>query len=248
MNVVSYLRVSGATQVEGDGLERQAKAIIDFCKANGLNLCSEFSERGVSGTTEGIDRPAFSLALARMNPHNPELEGPPCSAIVVERMDRLARDLMVSELLLKECRTRGIKVFSADQGNLTDMAADGGDPTRVLIRQIMGALAEWEKSVLVRKLRSAKDRLKAAGKMNVEGVKPYGFFKPEAALLKLMLDWHNGEPGRDDDHADHPKNYREISRLLNIMDSRTRSGKHWTEQNVRTIILNAKRKQQSNPL
>jgi DNA invertase Pin-like site-specific DNA recombinase len=242
MNVVSYLRVSGATQIAGDGFDRQDRVIEDFCRIHKLTNHREFREEGVSGTVEGIDRPMFSAALEIVS-WSKQNGGEPLEAIVVERMDRLARDLMVSELLLKECRTRGIKVFSADQGNLTDMAADGGDPTRVLIRQIMGALAEWEKSVLVRKLRSAKDRLKAAGKMNVEGVKPYGFFKPEAVLLKLMLDWHNGEPGRDDDHADHPKNYREIARLLNIMDSRTRSGKHWTEQNVRTIILNAKRKQ-----
>lgn len=243
MNVVSYLRVSGATQIAGDGFGRQNQAIEDFCWHNNLSHANQYQEGGVSGTVEGIDRPEFARMLDAIA--DPNSDSFNAQAIVVERMDRLARDLMVSELLLKECRTRGIKVFSADQGNCTDMAADGGDPTRVLIRQIMGALAEWEKSVLVRKLRSAKDRLKAAGKMNVEGVKPYGFFKPEAALLKLMLDWHAGSPDQVDECP--PKNYREIARLLNIMDSRTRSGKRWTEQNVRTIILNAKAKQQSKP-
>jgi len=53
---------------------------------------------------------------------------------------------MTQEFLLAECRKRGLKVYSADQGQLIDMAENGGDPTRVLIRQILGALAQWEKN------------------------------------------------------------------------------------------------------
>jgi len=36
-------------------------------------------------------------------------------------MDRLARCLMTQEFLLAECRKRGLKVYSADQGQLIDM-------------------------------------------------------------------------------------------------------------------------------
>lgn len=227
MNVVCYQRVSGISQADGDGPHRQADANKAFCKSHGLNIVQFFFEMGVSGTVEGVDRPQFSEALEFIAKHGD------IKAIVVERMDRLARDLMVSEMLLKICRENHIKVFSADQGNLIDMASDGGDPTRVLIRQIMGALAQWEKSVLVKKMRLAKERMKASGvpKAYVEGVKPYGFFGPEKVIVELMRKLH--EEG---------KNFSEIARLLESMDCRTRSGRPFKPQNVRGIILQPKKK------
>jgi DNA invertase Pin-like site-specific DNA recombinase len=135
---------------------------------------------------------------------------------------------MVSEMLLKECRDNGIKVFAADQGNLIDMASDGGDPTRVLIRQIMGALAQWEKSVLVKKLRAAKDRMKAEGKY-AEGNKPFGHIGGEKFVLDTIVRFHGDG-----------KNYTEISRLLNQSDMHNRSGKAFTPQNVRSLIVQHK--------
>src|SRR5216684_107322 len=102
MKVFSYTRVSGRGQVEGDGQVRQLAASKHFCKIHNLDWRGDFFEAGVSGTVEGLDRPEFVAMLdyiaARKLPPNPEI----IEAIVVERMDRLARDLMVSEMLLKE--------------------------------------------------------------------------------------------------------------------------------------------------
>jgi hypothetical protein len=143
---------------------------------------------------------------------------------------------MVSEMLLKTVRECGVKVFSVDQGVLTDMASDGGDPTRTLIRQLLGALAQWEKSVLVKKLKVARDRIKAQGR-HAEGTKPYGYCPAEKAILDLIFKWW-GAPGLSE-----CKNFSEISRLLNSMDARTRSGRPFKPQNVRMLILNHNKKQ-----
>jgi DNA invertase Pin-like site-specific DNA recombinase len=176
-----------------------------------------------------VDRPQFAKMMEFIA-HN----DCPIKAIVVERMDRLARDLMVSEMLLKSVRECGLQVFSADQGALTDMASDGGDPTRVLVRQLMGAIAQWEKSVLVKKLKLARDRIKASGK-HCEGTKPYGSMAGEIGFLKLMLQWFYAEG----------KNFSEIAMLLNSMDARTRSGRIFKPQNVRMIITNHNNKQKA---
>jgi DNA invertase Pin-like site-specific DNA recombinase len=161
--------------------------------------------------------------------------GEPVEAIVVERLDRLARDLMVSELLLAECRKRGLKVFSADQGALIDMASDGGDPTRVLIRQIMGALAQWEKSMLVKKLSSARNRVKAkTGRC--EGKKPYGFYNAEKPVLKVMMDL-SAVPGGT---------WRGVARQLNEAGLVTRAGGNWDSASVRRIVLVARKERGSN--
>ena len=167
MRAIGYIRVSGKSQVDGDGFDRQRVAIEVFCRENKVEMQSISFEEGVSGTVEGMDRPQFSTVVEHIEAN------PTVDCIVVERLDRLARDLMVQELLLRECRERGIKVFAVDQGRLDDMADDGGDPTRVLIRQVMGAIAQWEKSQIVKKLGSARARVKAkTGRC--EGRKPFG--------------------------------------------------------------------------
>src|SRR5690349_9352258 len=169
MKVVSYIRVSSRGQIDGDGPERQRESIQRFCGAHGLQLVCEAFEQ-VSGTIEGLAREAFSEMIEMIDKRK---QSDPIHAVVVERMDRLARDLMVSEILLSELRKRGIKVFCVDQGTLTDMASNDGDPTRKLLRQMLGAIAEWEKSQLVMKLRIAREHVKAT-KGRCEGAKPFG--------------------------------------------------------------------------
>src|SRR3970282_1778973 len=79
--------------------------------------------------------------------------------IVVERADRIARDLIVAELFFRECKSRGIEVYAADSGE--ELVNAEADPTRKLIRQVLGALAEWDKSQIVRKLQDGRRRKKA---------------------------------------------------------------------------------------
>jgi DNA invertase Pin-like site-specific DNA recombinase len=179
MNVISYLRVSGQSQVDGDGFDRQREAVGKFCEINNLDIRHQYREEGVSGTVEGLERPAFASAINHAETQD--------ASIIVERLDRLARDLMVQELLLQECRLRGVKVFAADQPGAIDLASNEGDPTRVLIRQIMGALAQWEKSVIVKKLRTARDRKrKETGRC--EGRKLFGTdnLDQKKVLLRIL--------------------------------------------------------------
>jgi len=231
MNVVSYIRVSSKGQLGGDGLTRQRNVIERFCKTHSLNNTFEAFETGVSGTTEATTREAFAemLELIDLRKVGPQ----PVEAVVVEKVDRLARDLMVSEILLTEFRKRGVKVFSADQG-LVDIATNEGDPTRKLIRQIMGALAEWEKSQLVLKLRVARQRKKAATG-RCEGGEPYGQASrekspgqnaKERSILELIRLWRE------------TMSTEAIAKLLNDGGFLNRYGKSFTRQGVLHLIKN----------
>ena len=220
MNVVGYLRVSGRSQITGDGPERQRLSITSFCKSYGLTLVSDFFERGVSGTVEGMDRPEFTAMIEHIEVDKE------IGAIVVERMDRLARDLMVQEFLLAECRKRNIKVFCADQGTLTDMASDSGDPTRKLIRQILGALAEWEKSQLVFKLRAARQRKKTQAGY-CEGQRPFGSWPAEQEILNFAVSMY-----------EMTGNYDRVAKMLNDGGFKPRYAKQFDRKLVRGLILN----------
>jgi hypothetical protein len=57
---------------------------------------------------------------------------------------------MINEIIVDQLTRLGARVLTADGADLT--TADG-DPTRTLIRQVLGAVAQFEKSVIVLKLR-----------------------------------------------------------------------------------------------
>lgn len=225
MNVFSYLRVSGTSQVDKDGFPRQQEAIAKFCARHNLICLGEFKERGVSGTIDAMDRPDFSDMLQKAE----AMVDFKIEAIVVENMDRLARDLMVSELLLRECRERNIKIFCTDQGELIDMAQEA-DPTRTMLRQILGAVSQWEKTRLVQKLRSAKqrNRLKEGW---TEGKKPYGHTQRERDLLSEM---------RAMQAIGH--SYADIASAMNAAGHRSRHSKLWTKHTVLSVMTGRRQK------
>lgn len=88
---------------------------------------------------------------------------------------------MVQEVILSQFAKIGARIITADGVDLT--SAD--DPTRRLIRQVLGAVAEFEKNVLVLKLRAARERKRAKGE-RVEGAKPYGHLPAEQAVIDRM--------------------------------------------------------------
>ena len=172
----SYLRVSGKGQIDGDGFPRQRDAVGRYAKRHQIEITREFCEKGVSGTKDAFDREALTDLFVALKANG-------VRTVLVERADRLARDLMISEILLGEFRKIGVKVISAECG--TELTVEDNDPTKKLIRQVLGAISEWEKSVIVQKLRAARMRIrKTDGRC--EGRKPYGFTDAEKAVVSRM--------------------------------------------------------------
>jgi DNA invertase Pin-like site-specific DNA recombinase len=211
--VFGYVRVSGKGQVDGDGFARQEKAIEDFAASKGWTVKRIFYERAVSGTVESMDREAFSEMLNLCGGVLP-------STIVVERADRLARDLIVGELLFRECQSRGVEVYSADSGE--ELVNAVADPTRILIRQVLGALAQWEKSSLVKKLRAARDR-KRVETGRCEGERPWSETDPTGHALALV--WIVGA-------RDRGESFRQISKQLNLTPHKPRRGGKWSPSTI----------------
>jgi len=89
----AYLRVSGKGQVEGDGFTRQLKAIREYAAAHDMKVVNVYREEGVSGTKESADRPAWSELMTALHSNG-------VSVVLIERLDRLARDLMIQETII----------------------------------------------------------------------------------------------------------------------------------------------------
>jgi len=165
--------VSGKGQVGGDGFTRQRAAIKAYAAANELKIVREFREEGVSGTIEAMDRAAWADMMATLHSNG-------VRTIIVEKLDRMARDLMVQEAAIADLTKHGFTLISVAEPDL--MATD---PTRVLMRQLMGAVAQYDKSQIVAKLRGARMRMKAR-EGRCEGRKPYGFNPGESEVIARM--------------------------------------------------------------
>lgn len=169
----AYLRVSGKGQIEGDGFTRQLGAIKAYAASNEIKIAQVFREEGVTGTRETMDRPAWAEMMAALHSNG-------VRTIVVEKLDRLARDLMVQEAAIADLRKHGFTLVSVAEPDLM-----ANDPTRVLMRQLMGAVAQYDKSTIVAKLRGARMRKRAA-EGRCEGRKPYGYYEGEDAIVERM--------------------------------------------------------------
>ena len=71
---------------------------------------------------------------------------------------RFARDFVTQELGLFALIQRGVRVLTANGDDLTDTS----DPSRIMMRQIAGSFAQYEKARVVAKLRAARDRVRVA--------------------------------------------------------------------------------------
>jgi DNA invertase Pin-like site-specific DNA recombinase len=208
----AYLRVSGKGQVDGDGFPRQLAAIKAYAEKNDIKIVKVFREEGVSGTKDMENRPAFAELVTALASNGVKL-------VLVENLSRLARDLMIQESILSDFQRNGYEVRSVAEPDLCSE-----DPTRTLMRQMLGAFSQYEKSMIVIKLRGARLRKKAATG-RCEGAKPFGAYEGEDIVLERILTLRNDGYGFD-----------KIASTLNIEGHKPRRGEKWYGSAVNSVI------------
>lgn len=217
---VSYLRVSGESQIAGDGFPRQREICLKYATPNGIKIVEEFRDEGVTGKMELEGRAGLSACLQYVREHGIGL-------VIVESSDRLARDMIVAEVIIREFQKIGVKVISASGGvDLTE--GNDANPTAKLIRQILAAVAEFDRCVVVLKLRGARDRIREReGKC--EGRLSYGTKPGEQEIVDRMFVLRS--------IGNTPK---EIAQILNSDGVPTRGTKHgkspWHPSTISKIL------------
>jgi DNA invertase Pin-like site-specific DNA recombinase len=139
--------------------------------------------------------------------------------VLVESLGRLARDLMVQESILHDLKRHGFELVSVAD---PDLCSD--DPSRKLMRQIMGAIHEYDKQMIVVKLRGARQRTKTK-RGSCEGRKRYGFYPGEAGTLIRIKELDAAGMTATD-----------ISKTLNLEGCKTRNGGDWLQPTVSKIL------------
>jgi len=229
MNIVAYLRVSTEKQAEeGCGLDVQRDSIRSWARANDHRVVLWTADEGVSGSN-GLDaRVGLADALRA-------LRTSAADALVVYRLDRLARDLVLQESLLGEVWRMGRRVYSTSPAEDAFLDPDGAadDPSRALIRQVLGAVAQYERAMIRLRLRSGKARKRSLGGY-VGGQVPLGWrvergefvedAEEQAALRRMQQLREEGS------------SLREICAVLDTEGMRTKRGGVWHANTVKLAL------------
>ena len=219
-----YLRVSGRGQVKGHGFARQFETIETYAKGHGYKVEAVFKDKAVSGTNDETHRPEFSAMIEDILSNG-------IRVVVIESLDRLARAYRIQEQLLIYMASRGITLINASTGEDVTQAIND-DPMKKAMIQIQGVFAELDKSLLVRKLRKARDaKKKATGKC--EGIKRYGENNAEEqAIIKKIRYLRRLPRGLNKKRA----TYQSICDQLNSEGLKTQRDKAWQPVQVWNVL------------
>ena len=212
-----YLRVSSRLQVHGDGFARQEAEIRRFAEKSGIEIQAIYSE-DKSGVTSEMDRPEFQSMISAILRNG-------VRTVIIESLDRLAREYRIQESLLIYLASKGITLYSArTEENVTEAILS--DPMKKALIQIQGVFAELEKNQLIKKLNQARERIKAAtGKCG--GRNSVRESNPELiAEIKSLKRKHGKRK---------PYSFAEIAEILNAKGYRNQSGNPLTGQNLAGI-------------
>lgn len=126
---VIYVRVSSREQAEGGySIEAQLEACRRFAIEKGWTIEDEFTELGESART--ANRTAFKAMIALLEEHGD------ISYLVVDKIDRLARNLADYAAIKARCKKLGIRLVSVTEG-----MEEG--PSGRLVEGSMVAIAEF---------------------------------------------------------------------------------------------------------
>jgi len=214
---VAYLRTSSAANVNGDSAHRQDHAIGEHAARAGLEVHACFYDAAVSGTDPVDTRPGFAAMLEHCAARG-------ITTVIVEAASRFSRDLIVQETGYAYLRERGVTLVAADDPD----AFTADTPTAVLIRQVLGAVSQFEKAVTVDKLRAARDRASAAKGERVEGRKGYADTNPGLVREAKRLRRKSPKTGRR-------RSYRDVAAALAEQGYVTAYGKPFSASQVARI-------------
>jgi DNA invertase Pin-like site-specific DNA recombinase len=214
---IAYLRTSSATNVGGDSDKRQREAIGCYAKVVGFTVAAEFYDADVSGADPIDQRDGFTGLLAFA-----EEKG--VRTIIVENASRFARDLIVQETGYRMLTAQGFTLIAADDPD----AFTADTPTQDLVRQILGAVAQFEKANLVAKLKGARDRKRAATG-RCEGRKGYASIDPAMVHEAKRLARRSPKTGR-------ARSLRKIAEELAAAGYVTKAGNPFSASQVHRLL------------
>jgi len=140
-----YVRVSSGEQNTG----AQERALREYVLRRGWKLLQIYRDQGVSGASS--NRPALNELLKACRRGSVDV-------VVVWKFDRFARSLKQLMSGLEMCRALGIDFVSVTESIDTSL------PSGELVFQMIGAVAQFERSLIGERVKSGLANARAKGK------------------------------------------------------------------------------------
>ena len=141
--VFAYCRVSTTDQTTQN-------QIIEIKAAGFAIEVQRLIEESVSGSVAAKERPGFTKLIDRMESGD---------ILVVTKLDRLGRNAMDVRATVEQLASLGVRVHCLALGGV-DLTSPAGKMTM----QVIAAVAEFERDLLLERTQSGINRAKAAGK------------------------------------------------------------------------------------
>lgn len=145
--VALYARVS----TDGQSVDNQLRELEAVAKKEGWEVVERFVDRGISGAKGRKDRPGFdALCKAAVRRE--------FDMIAAWSVDRLGRSLLDLLTFLKDLHAKGCNLYLHKQG------LDTTTHTGEMMFQMLGVFAQFERAIIVERVRAGLKRAKAQGK------------------------------------------------------------------------------------
>jgi DNA invertase Pin-like site-specific DNA recombinase len=145
--VALYLRVSTSDQT----VENQRRELRAIAERHGWQVVAEFADEGISGTKGREKRPGYDRLCRGIV----RREFDQVAAWSVDRLGRSLQDLVV---FLGELHAKGVDLYLHQQG------LDTGTPAGKAMFQMMGVFAEFERAMIVERVKAGLSRARAQGR------------------------------------------------------------------------------------
>lgn len=180
MKVIGYVRVSTAEQArDGFSLDAQHKAIEAECERRGWELVEVIEDDGYTGRND--DRPGLQRALRLLAKRK-------AKAVVVARLDRLARSLLNLAQWIDLSAKQKWAIVALDH-ELNTTTANGR-----LVARIIASVAQWESEINGERVRDGMAEARAARVAAGEPVR-FGFQRqvPDAVVSRIVRARRRGD-------------------------------------------------------
>lgn len=141
-----YVRVSQ----DGQTVENQLLVLTEVARRSGWEIVHTFSDEGISGAKGRDKRPGYDALLKAIARKEVQI----AAAWSVDRLGRSLPDLVS---FLSDIQAKGCDLY------LHQQAIDTSTPSGRMLFQMLGVFAEFERALVVSRVKAAHDRCRARG-------------------------------------------------------------------------------------
>lgn len=151
MDLSAVVRISTAKQADAYGPEAQRTDIKVFARQGGHRIAPDHWYQDTAGSD--IDdleyRDGLRQALLDVKEHRTQ-------GIIFGRLDRLSRDVVLQETVLRDVLSWGGVLLSTSAAENEMLSNDADDPSREMIRVILSAVNRYEKKMIRLRMRNGR--------------------------------------------------------------------------------------------